>query len=326
MFNKKLYVAVCFVVRESLKIKKNENVLIIIDENVSRNIGRSFFEAVKETGAEAVLTEIVPRSYNGEEPPLHIARTMLESDVIIALTSKSLTLTSARKKANDAGARIASLPGITAETIKRAVYVDYAKIQRLTHKISHYLNQGKEIYLTNDKGTEVKFSISGRAAISDTGILDKPGAIGNLPAGESFIAPVEGTAEGIVIIDGVMAGVGKLNKPIRIEVKNGIASLISGGEEADKLTQLLDFYGDFGRNIAEFGIGTNYKAKLTDNILESEKMMGTVHIAFGNNSAFGGKISVPIHLDGIITNPTVMIDGQEIMRSGNFIFLDDKEN
>ncbi|MBI3579036.1 MAG: aminopeptidase, partial [Ignavibacteriales bacterium] len=136
---------------------------------------------------------------------------------------------------------------------------------------------------------------------------------------EAYLAPVEGESQGIVVVDGSMASVGMVREPIRITVKDGYATDITGGAEAKRLTELLEPHGKDGRTVAEFGIGTNDKAILTGLILEDEKVMGTIHIAFGDNKSMGGSVRVASHLDGLIKEPTVWFDETMIMKDGKFL-------
>ena len=99
-------------------------------------------------------------------------------------------------------------------------------------------------------------------------------------------------------------------------VKNGLVTNIFGNEQAEKLQKLLSAHGKDAFNIAELGVGTNDKAIITGKILEDEKVLGTVHVALGNNIGFGGNVSVPIHLDGILMNPTLKVDGKIIIKDG----------
>ena len=140
------------------------------------------------------------------------------------------------------------------------------------------------------------------------------------PTGETFLAPVEGTSNGVFVVDGSMAGLGLIkNAKIRIEVENGYATKITGGVFAKKLKLMLDKVGKEARNIAEFGIGTNDSAKLSGILLEDEKVMGTIHIAVGNNVSMGGSVNVPIHLDGVVKKPTVWMDGKLLMKDGKLL-------
>jgi leucyl aminopeptidase (aminopeptidase T) len=56
-------------------------------------------------------------------------------------------------------------------------------------------------------------------------------------------------------------------------------------------------------------------------VLEDEKAIGTVHIAFGDNKSMGGTIRVASHLDGVIMEPTVSVDGETIMEKGKLLIL-----
>jgi len=113
--------------------------------------------------------------------------------------------------------------------------------------------------------------------------------------------------------------VGMVQDPITIEVKDGYPVTITGGEEARRLKELLQPHGKDAYNIAEFGIGTNDKAILSGKIIEDEKVLGTIHIAFGDNKSMGGTIRVASHLDGLIKHPTVLFDGLMIMEEGRLL-------
>jgi leucyl aminopeptidase (aminopeptidase T) len=133
--------------------------------------------------------------------------------------------------------------------------------------------------------------------------------------------PVEGASEGVFVVDGSMAGIGNLagKTPITIRVEGGFAVDISGGAAAKALRAKLEPLGRMAFNVAEFGIGTNDAARITGSILEDEKVMGTIHIALGNNMSMGGTVDVPVHLDGIVKSPVVELDGRLIMDRGKLL-------
>ena len=174
----------------------------------------------------------------------------------------------------------------------------------------------KVIRVQAPSGTDVTLPVAGRRALASTGLFREKGAWGNLPTGEAYLAPLEGQSNGVVVVDGSMAGVGLLSQPIRVVVKDGYAEEISGGPEAQQLIALLEPHGRDARTVAEFGIGTNDRARLTGVILEDEKVMGTIHIAFGDNKSMGGSVRVASHLDGLVKQPTVWFDERMIMEAG----------
>ena len=132
--------------------------------------------------------------------------------------------------------------------------------------------------------------------------------------------PVESQSQGVFFVDGSMAGIGKIKgEPIKIRVERGMAVEISGGEQARQLNQMVESVGPQARNLAELGIGTNYMAQITGQILEDEKVAGTVHLALGNNKSMGGTVNVGLHVDGIITSPTLRIDDKLILKNGQLL-------
>jgi aminopeptidase len=304
-------------VRDCMGVKKDEKVLVVTDEPL-RTIGYALWTAAKELGAEVLLMEILPRKTNGEEPPREVAELMKMVDVVLCPTAKSLTHTDARRNACAQGARIATLPGVTEEIMIRCMNADYNKIAERTFKLCAMMEKTDTIRVTAPAGTDITMPIKGRKAHASSGIFREKGLSGNLPTGEAYLAPLEGCSNGTVVVDGSMASVGMVRTPIRIVVKDGYATEITGGEEAKKLVALLEPHGKDARTVAEFGIGTNDKAILTGIILEDEKVMGTIHIAFGDNKSMGGSVRVASHLDGLIKNPTVWFDSECIMKDGKF--------
>jgi aminopeptidase len=298
---------------------KSEETLLIITDETEREIAHSLLEEGKKLCKEAFLVEMKSREINGQEPPQQIADLMKTVDVVICPTQKSLTHTDARREAVTYGVRVATMPGIKIDTMVRCLNADADKVIELTKKIATALRQTSEIKVITEKGTNITMPMKDRQILESTGVLRVRGESGNLPSGEVYLAPWEDKSNGTIVIDGSMAGIGMLGEPIKVEVKNGYAEKIEGGKDAEKLIQLLDKAGPEARAVAEFGIGTNYKAELIGEILEDEKVYGTIHIAFGNNKSMGGNISVGSHLDGLIKQPDVYFDEKLIMEKGKLL-------
>jgi len=315
----KLDTASQIAIRDCMGVKKNEKILVITDE-MKREIGLSLHENAIRMGYYAILVEIKSGKINGEEPSPEVAELMQKFDVVFCPTAKSLTHTDARRAASAKGVRVATFPGITKEVMIRGMNADYKAIAKRTIKLQKILEKGKSIRVTAPNGTDISFKIEGRKVIPSKGLFHKKGESGNLPTGEAFLAPVEGTSNGVFVVDGSMAGLGLIkNANIKIEVKDGFATRISGGILAKKLKIMLDKVGKDARNIAEFGIGTNDSAKLSGILLEDEKVMGTIHIALGNNVSMGGSVNVPIHLDGVVKKPSVWMDNRLLMKDGKLL-------
>lgn len=308
------------IITKCLGLKPAEKCLIITDE-LRAEIGRVLYDSAKKISNNVEYIEIPVAKVNGHEPSQYAAEKMLEYDVIIMPTTKSLSHTNARIEATKKGIRMATLPGITEDIMKRAIDVDYDEMKKLTNKLCDILDKGKTVRITTKLGTDITINIDKRQGKGrKAGLFTKKGDWGNLPDAESFIAPNQKGTDGVYIVDATQAGVGKLKTPIKVTVKDGFAVKIEGKNEAKMLNKLLESINNPNAyNIAELGIGTNKKAKITGITLEDEKVFGTCHIALGKNDSFGGAVNVPIHVDGVIKSPTIYVDGRIILKD-NKIF------
>jgi leucyl aminopeptidase (aminopeptidase T) len=296
-----------------MAVKPDEVVLVVTDSRKLR-IAEALAYASAMTGAQTTVSIMKPAESHGEEPPKTVRAAMKAADVVFIPTSSSLSHTDARREASKMGTRIASMPGITEDMMSiGGLTADYQKIAALTKKLVEMLEKTRMVEVTTPSGTNLTMIIEGRKSILDIGLYHKPGDWGNLPAGEACLAPIEDSAQGVLVIDHM----GEIVKsPVRISVENGRAKDFVGAD-AFRLKGILEKADVNAFNIAELGIGTNDKARLTGNVLEDEKVLGTVHIALGDNTSFpGGRNKSKIHLDGILLNPTLKIDGKIIMENG----------
>lgn len=319
----KLQKAARIALKEYMGLDDGETLLVLTDE-VLREIGLALYEAGQIISKEAIYVEIKSREINGQEPPEQIAELMKSVDVVIAPTSKSITHTKARREASKLGVRVGTMPNISLDTMIRCLNPNVDKVVSITNTVFDAFKDVKNITVTSKKGTNITFSIEGRNPIASTGVLKNIGESGNIPSGEVYVAPVEESINGLLVIDGSIATIGLLSHPIYIEVENGVVTKISGkGGEARLFGRLINKYDEGSKTVCEFGIGTNPYAKLTGEILEDEKVLGTVHFAFGNNISFGGKVNVPLHIDGLVNKPTVMFEDKMIMDNGDLLLIND---
>ena len=303
------------VVRDCLVVREGDE-LVVIANPATAELGERLRSEGEGTGADAVLAIMRERKSHAGEPPASIAAAMIAADVVLAPTVQSLSHTAARKLASESGTRIATLPGVTEEMLARVMSADMEGLRRKGGAIADLLNAGSEARITCANGSDLRISLDGRRAIPDAGQLGHSGAFGNLPCGEGFIAPTGG--EGTLVVDGTIASVGIPKNPVELTVSDGHLMSSSGGEGA-RLMELLSAHGPDGTNIAELGIGTNEKAILTGNVLEDEKILGTAHVAFGASAAIGGAIQVPVHLDCVVMEPELTIDGKLVVSAGRLL-------
>ena len=299
-------------VRQCLGLEADESCAIITDDE-RVPIGEALYEVASEITDDAVIVRYPPGETHGSEPPEPVAAAMAGADVVLAPTTKSLSHTRARTEANEAGARVATLPGITEDVFTTGLDADYESIATHCEAVREQVAGADEIRVTTDAGTDITFGVGDREWLADTGIVHEPGEMSNLPAGEVFISPE--TADGTFVVDGTMRPHGLLEEGHRLtfEVEDGLVTHISDDEIRETVENAADEVGDAAYNLAELGIGTNVAVtELVGSVLLDEKAGGTVHIAIGDDAGIGGDTDAPIHLDGIIREPTVLADGEPI--------------
>jgi leucyl aminopeptidase (aminopeptidase T) len=306
--------AVSTIIRDCLDLEPSEEVLVICNP-ITEEIGALLRINAQGEGGDATLAVISERDSHAAEPPATVAAAMIVADIVLAPTIQSISHTEARKAASEAGARIASMPGVTGEMLGRLMSADMRLLRKRGARLSRALGAGSEARITCAQGSDLRLGLEDRTAIVDAGTLNKRGAFGNLPCGEAFIAPVEGTAEGRLIVDGSIAGIGKVAAPVTLTVDGG-RLVEASGADGGRLMKMLTDEGEEGTNLAELGIGTNEEATLTGSILEDEKILGSIHVAFGASAAIGGTVQVPVHLDCVVLEPTLEVDGETLVRAG----------
>jgi leucyl aminopeptidase (aminopeptidase T) len=310
--------AIRAVVRDCLAVAQAEGVLVICNP-ATEAIGEALRGESEVAGADAVMAVMAERASHAAEPPATVAAAMREADVVMAPTVQSLSHTAGRKAATDAGARIATLPGVTEDMLARVMSADMEALRRRSHAIADALTAGAEARITCPNGSDLRLGLEGRTAIPDAGELGQPGAFGNLPCGEGFISPLaDGTSKGRLVVDGTIATVGAPAEPVELTVEEGRLFAASGAD-GQRLLELLTEHGTDATSVAELGVGTNEKATLTGNVLEDEKLLGTVHVAFGASAAIGGTVQVPVHLDCVVMKPDLTVDGQALVRGGELL-------
>ncbi len=243
--------------------------------------------------------------------------------VVIALSNYSTSHTRFRDLLTSAaGARYASMPLFEEDMLFGSMEADWEEVAARSRRIADAIDGAGKARITTLEGTDITFGIAGRKPMIDTGMLHEPGSFSNLPAGEVYLAPVEGTGEGSLKL--LWAPNRRLETPVTVMVRKGLAAEVKGDEPfAREFREALD-RAPGNRNLAELGIGTNDRATKPDNVLESEKIFGTIHLAFGDNSSFGGTVSAPFHQDFVFFRPTLAVSGSDtpetiILDSGRLV-------
>jgi leucyl aminopeptidase (aminopeptidase T) len=302
-------------------LRPDDDVVIVSDSRSEFKVAQLAFELALARGADASWSHVRARDRNGDELPAPIQAAVRASDLVLLLTSWSPSHSMGIIEAMSRGARVMSMPGLTMDMMMRgAATADYAEVKALTDRWGEHLARGREITVTTKLGTELRAQLGGwdRLPLLDGGPLPRgAGGLGNFPAGEAAICPMEGTAEGRVVIDRtVSTTLAPLRQSIVLTIEGGIVTDIAGGREADQLARFLDDADEGARVVAEIALGTNPRALHVGVILEDEKALGTAHVGLGNATGFGGLNESSVHVDGVFAGASVTVDGVPLLAHG----------
>jgi leucyl aminopeptidase (aminopeptidase T) len=262
-----------------------------------------------------VLIILPPRAARGTEPPRSVAAAFAACDVFVAPCLPSLSHTVARRAASERGVRGATLPGVSEEMLARLMSVEFEQMAARCAAVADLLSDADDAHVTCPRGTDLHIDLRGRSGIADDGDLTRRGDFGNLPCGEGFISPAGG--EGTAVVSS-LASIGLVDEPVTVTVRDGIIADASGAPGA-QLIEMLTAHGEAGRNFAELGVGTNDRATLSGNILEDEKLLGSVHVAFGASGSIGGTVAVPVHMDVLVLDATLRVGSTTVLDAGRYV-------
>lgn len=300
---------------DSLCMRRGERVLILVDQPL-RDAGEVLSAQALELGASDAQAHLLPapgrfRMHGVSAAVLQLAG---GADIILLLltgldlTQENPVLRAARAAFATSGrGRWASGAMLDPDRLAEDLAAP-AEIAAHTARMAAALQVGSAVRLTAPNGTDLHFSIRGREVHQETGRYGRPGEYGNLPGGEVFVAPVEESAEGTVVFDLSLGDI-PLDRPVRVRFRSGRAVEVEGGSAAAELRRRIS--GDPWLGMAgEFGLGANPAIRPSGRVTLDEKVLGTVHVALGGNQAFGGLNPGEQHLDGVLTQPRIYLDGR----------------
>ena len=297
------------------KTQPGENVLIVTDM-ANTSIAKTIMTVAVDRGAEPMMMIMAPRKKAGQEPPETVAAAMRAADVVFIPVSYSITHTHAVKNAAEAGARLIVMTDFTEGMMaKGGMEADFEKIKPTCLGVARKFKQGNRIHLTSRGGTDLTMDISGRRGNALYCIVE-PGEFSTIPTIEANVSPVEGSANGRIVADASIPylGIGVLDEPVIVDVKDGFITSIEGGRQAEILKKDLISQADPNAyNIAEIGLGLNPKCHMCGIMLEDEGVVSTCHIGIGTSITLGGIVKAPMHYDLIMWAPKVIVDEQIVI-------------
>lgn len=321
-------------------VKAGDQVLVVTDTAHDPRVWQGVMLIVKEIGAEATIVLFEPRPADYYDPPPLVAKAMLNADVNVLLASTAMLHSPASAAAMGKGIPSLALDGgMTWEWFQSgAATADYREIHELKYKVGKFVfgDDAREIRVTSRFGTDLTYRVDGRIfypplpdaefdpyaayKLSDEGRDGDPGLWYVFPGGEFTVAPIEASANGTCVIDLSMHYLGRINTPIQLRVQDGRVVDITGGAEARMLDDYLRTYGDENAWCfpSEASVGLNREARVRGCQREDKVIFGSMHFGLGTNADVGGSLRSNIHMDGVILEPTLYVDGAVRIRDGRF--------
>ncbi len=319
MHNPKLFTVVNRLAQENMHLQPGERVCVVTDTE-RLPLAQVFLDVAAALDTDPVLVLMAPRAQHGREVPEVVATAMEGAQVVFQVVTHAMTHTDATQRAMQAGARIMVLRGVTEDLMLHgAINADYQQIAATCARVAERMQAARDVRIRTPQGTDLRLSLEGRSPHILDGLVKGPGTFAAMPDGETAISPLEGSTQGTLVVEHTMDGLGLLDQPIRMEVVDGRVVSIQGGRAAERLERLVAASDEGARNIAEFAIGANPRARLVGNMAEDKKLLGSVHIAIGDNHVLGGSVRSSIHLDGMLLNPTVEFDGERVIDEGRLL-------
>jgi leucyl aminopeptidase (aminopeptidase T) len=305
---------------QCLGIRPGEQVVLLTDEGTDPGVVARLQDSVAAQDGIPLVARMPAPGLPGAEPPGAIAAMMLAAGAVIELTSLFIGSSQARRSATDRGVRYLAMPGVQVETFRPGgpLDVDFERLRSDAERVGRAWSLARAFRLTSQGGTDLRGSVDGRPGRVLHGMAREPGAYMAPPDIESGTAPVEGTASGTVVIDGdlLFMGQGPLREPVVLHVHEGRVRGIEGAEST-RLTRMLERCADEQMmNLAEVSVAFNPAGTICSVPMETESARGSAHIALGNSIAYGGVVSAIAHLDCVMRDATLELDGHEVMTEG----------
>lgn len=308
------------VLDQCLGVRPGEQVVLLTDGGTDDGVVSRLLEALAARDGIPLVARMPAPHLPGAEPPGAVAAMMLAAGAVIELTSLFIGSSLARRNATERGVRYLAMPGVRVDTFRPGgpLDVDFERLRADAERVGRAWGSAREFRLTSRGGTDLRGSVEGRPGRVLHGMAREPGAYMAPPDIESGTAPVEGTASGTVVIDGdlLFMGEGPLADAVALHIEDGQMAGIEGPERARLTSMLARCADDRMANLAEVSVAFNPAGTICSVPMETESARGTAHIALGNSIAYGGEVNAVAHLDCVMRDATLELDGRAVMVEG----------
>ena len=310
------------VLDQCLAVTVGEEIVLLTDEGTDAEVVSGLSNGILERDAIPLVARMPSPRLPGAEPPSAVAAMMRHAAATIELTSLFIGSSAARRAATDGGARYLAMPAVRLDTFRPGgpLAVDFERLRIDAEKVGAAWGQARAFRLTSRGGTDLHGSVEDRPGRVLHGMAREPGAYMAPPDVEAGTAPVEGTVSGVVVIDAdlLFMGQGPLDEPVVLHVTGGRMTGIEGAERSrSRLESMLARCADERMaNIAEVSVAFNPAGTVCSVPMETESSRGSAHVALGNSIAYGGRVNAIAHLDCVMRDAVLELDGRLVIAEG----------
>jgi len=316
-----------YALKKVLEASRDETILIICDKE-KNEVGEAFATGALELELKTrFMTLQEPKELRIEIPKPLQKILKQKADIYVNLLRGNREETPFRiklikKQTGDHKSRLGHCPGVTLDMLTEGALAltleEHKRMQTHAEKLIKTLEGTEKVEIQNPAGTNLTLSTKNRLFFTDTKLDWKTMKWINLPTGEVIVAPVEDSLNGKLVCDMAVGGIGKVRRPIEIAAEKGRVENVFSQDMEQMLRIKETFKTDrWADVVGEFAFGINPSARFVNEFLEAEKILGTVHLAFGANMDMpGGKNPSSNHMDLLFSSPTVKItkeDGKKVM-------------
>lgn len=308
---------------DGLNVQPKQTVLLVAQPKLAP--AAQIFRKVAEKERVEVLFLEIP---NHNKHPLisPLARNLITNVERVVLLVSYIDAESLHWLRHQSRSRVVVWSQLEEETILRCANVELKKLRERCRKLADILSIGRNITLRLESGQVLEMSIAQRRGHAEVLPVENEMFCTSLPWGRAFSSTQASTVSGEMLLNGIAGERGFSTQPIQIKFVDGKLTLIKGAKNANIMRRRLRATWttaessdgaakpSVGRSCVEIGLGLNEHAKLGQSALEDEKVSGTVHLGFGRRSTPARPAEILVH--GIVVNPTLIIDGREIMQKG----------
>lgn len=301
-------------------LQRDEHIGIAYDTPERKTVAEYLHRAALQLGGRATLIPVTEAQTMPDAPLDELPQAAYATDVLVGVTGRSMYHATLGREAARRGQRVLALTQCRVESLTSpALTADFIALAPVAQRFAERLGDADRIHLTTTAGTDITARLQNRDGYACTGLARTPGQRNGCPDIESYVAPVENTITGIVVVNASSTPFGLVNEPVQIEIENGIARSVTGGGEATRIEKYLKSQGDPALQFAEFGFGLSPTCRVIGQIVEDEGTYGTGHVAFGSNDGFGGANPAAAHVDLVYWQPTIQLDDEPVIQDGRLI-------